>query len=114
MMRVPPNWETYRLPHPVHGVMGDSCNGFFMNVPFLLAVQCSAGNGWEHVSVSTPDRCPTWDEMEMIKRAFWSSGDTVMQLHVPVHEHVNFAKHCLHLWRPQFFEIPRPPSWMVG
>ena len=41
-----------------------------------------------------------------------------MQLHVPVDEYVDGTAwghpYCLHIWRPQRIEIPRPPKWMVG
>jgi hypothetical protein len=40
--------------------------------------------------------------------------ETAMQLHVPVTEHLNCHKYCLHLWRPHGVEIPRPPGWMVA
>ncbi len=74
----------------------------------------SDGNLWDHVSVSLPDRCPTWDEMNLVKNLFWSEEETVMQLHPPVADYVNNCKTCLHLWKPQDKEIPRPPTWMVG
>lgn len=68
---------------------------------------------WEHVSVSTPTRCPTWDEMEYVKRIFWDESETVMQLHVPPAEHINHHSFCLHMWRPVGIEIPRPPAAAV-
>jgi hypothetical protein len=37
-----------------------------------------------------------------------------MELHVPIAEHINLHPNCLHLWRPQDVEIPRPPAYMVG
>jgi len=74
----------------------------------------SWGEGWDHVSISTDNRCPTWDEMQMFKEQFWPCDETVMQLHVPRKDWVNCHPHCLHLWRPQDAEIPRPLSIMVG
>lgn len=72
--------------------------------------------GWEHVSVSLPDRCPTWDEMSAIKRLFWCDDDAVIQIHPPRADHKNLHPYCLHLWRKagtnNFFETP--PSWMVA
>lgn len=82
-----------------------------------LRVICDANHeGWEHVSVSTASRTPTWQEMEFVKRSFWWPHETVMQLHVPEAEHVNFMPHCLHLWAPgpMFPRIPRPPNHLVG
>lgn len=70
--------------------------------------------GWEHVSVSLPNRCPTWVEMDMIKRLFWNDEDAVMQLHPPRSDWVNLHPYCLHLWRPTSAAIPLPPSMLVG
>jgi hypothetical protein len=71
-------------------------------------------HGWEHVSVSYPDRCPTWREMSLIKSIFWDPEDCVVQYHPPEVDYVNNHAFCLHLWRPTAIELPRPPSWMVG
>ena len=79
-----------------------------------LFVIISDGGRWEHVSVTTKNRCPTWEEMDWVKRQFWDEDDTVMQLHVPAADHVDCHPFCLHLWRPIGGEVPRPPAWMVG
>lgn len=79
-----------------------------------LRVIASTGGDWDHVSVSLPNRCPNWLEMSHIKSLFFREDETVMQLHVPASEHVNYHPNCLHLWRPHSVEIPRPPNWMVG
>lgn len=78
-----------------------------------LAVVASDGGGWDHVSVSRSDRAPTWDEMELVKHAFFHADETAMQLHVPPSEHINVHPNCLHIWRPQRVKIPRPPSEYV-
>lgn len=67
-------------------------------------VRVFADNGinekdWEHVSVSLPDRCPTWSEMCEIKKLFFDDNETVVQFHPPKAEYVNFHPYCLHLWR---------------
>lgn len=74
----------------------------------------SDGGGWEHVSVSLPDRCPTWGEMSFMKGLFWEADDCVMELHPPKSDYVNNHPYCLHLWRPVGQEIPRPPHELVG
>lgn len=79
-----------------------------------LRVIASWGMGWDHVSVSLPNRCPSWDEMSWIKSLFFEPTECVMQLHVPDAEHINNHPFCLHLWRPQGVEIPTPPSILVG
>lgn len=112
--------EPHRIRHPELG-LGDSHNGCFVLVfdeadpNARMTVIASRDKDWEHVSVSLPHRTPTWNEMDLVKNAFWREDETVMQLHVPRDEHVNFHRYCLHLWRPRRGKpIPRPQSWRVG
>lgn len=70
--------------------------------------------GWEHVSVSRRDRCPTWYEMCQVKALFWDPEDCVLQYHPPASEYVSNHDFCLHLWRPVGQAVPMPPAWMVG
>ena len=69
--------------------------------------------GWEHVSVSTATRCPTWEEMCIVKDLFWTDEDAVLQFHPPKTEYVNNHRYCLHLWQPPY-PIVLPPSILVG
>lgn len=80
----------------------------------VLRVVASDQMGWEHVSVSRADRCPTWEEMCQIKALFWSDDECVMQLHPPREDWISNHKNCLHLWKPLDAAIPRPPAIMVG
>jgi hypothetical protein len=101
-----------------YGCEGDYGGGMF-RVPSPIdkaemAVIASDGEGWDHVSVSRANRCPNWIEMDYVKRAFFKNDEVAMQLHVPAKDHINKHPHCLHLWRPQHVEIPRPPGWMVA
>jgi hypothetical protein len=114
MMKCPLDWEIYRRYSPFHESSGDRENGYLHIPKRHMKIIFSVGGGWEHVSVSHPDRCPTWEEMDEIKRRFWAPQDTVMQLHVPVSDHKSLHDYCLHLWRPLTGEIPRPPSIMVA
>jgi hypothetical protein len=79
-----------------------------------LRVMATTGEGWDHVSVSLSDRTPTWEEMEFVKTLFFRPDEAAMQLHVPAADHVNNHPFCLHIWRPQKAEIPRPPAILVG
>jgi len=79
-----------------------------------LKIIASDGEGWEHVSVSLPNRCPTWDEMCYVKGVFWDDDDCVVQFHPPTKEYVNNHPHCLHMWRPTGWNMPTPPGWMIG
>jgi hypothetical protein len=71
------------------------------------------GGPWEHVSVSLPTRCPTWAEMDWVKRLFWEDDEVVLQLHVPRRDHISIHNFCLHLWRPVGVELPLPPREAV-
>jgi hypothetical protein len=100
------------------GWAGDSTAGMFM-VPSPvdgkpIAVVASSGGGWDHVSVSRPNRCPNWIEMEHIAALFFKDDEAAMQLHVPAADHVNNHPYCLHWWRPLNAAIPRPDAIMVG
>jgi hypothetical protein len=79
-----------------------------------LRAQASSTDGWDHVSVSRKSRVPNWIEMEFIKRKFFRDDETAVEYHVPPSEHINYHPNCLHLWRCQTQEFPRPPDWMVG
>lgn len=94
----------------------DGNNGAF-ELPFgghTLAVIVSDGDGWDHVSVSLGDRCPTWEEMCHVKDLFFEPEECVVQYHPPRSEYVNNCGECLHLWRPHDAVIPRPPGIFVG
>lgn len=108
--------DKYRVQLPGYPT-GDERNGCFV-VPLKhqqkLLVIASDGAGWEHVSVSRNDRCPTWDEMCHIKALFWDEDDCVIQYHPPRSEYVNNHPNCLHMWRPIGVSLPLPPSIMVG
>ena len=102
----------------LYGNAGDAGAGVF-NVPVLstgtmLHVIASVGDGWDHVSVSRTDRCPTWEEMVYVKRAFFKRNEWAMELHPPEADNISRHPYCLHLWRPHGTDIPIPFSWMVG
>ena len=74
----------------------------------------SNGGGWDHVSVSWSNRTPTWGEMCVVKDIFFLPEETCIEYHPAQSEYVNQHPYCLHIWRPQHEEIPKPPMWMVG
>lgn len=90
----------FQVPHNATGVS--------------LRVIASDGDGWEHVSVSLPNRTPNWREMEFICRLWWHEEEAVMQLHPPRSGWISNHPYCLHLWRPTAAAIPLPPPLMVG
>ncbi len=79
-----------------------------------LLVVASWGMGWDHASVSLPNRCPTWDEMCFVKALFFEPEECVVEFHPPASRYVNNHPYCLHLWRCQTAEQPQPPEILVG
>lgn len=101
-----------------YGSWGNADFGVF-NVPtrrsqYRLRCIASKGEGWEHVSVSLPDRVPDWGEMEHVKRLFFEDDEIAVQFHVPPAQHISVCHTCLHLWRPLEWKLKLPPSWMVA
>ncbi len=102
----------------------DGNNGLFIvSSPehgWTLAIICSDGMDWEHVSIHAYKRAgvtmrtPNWREMCHVKDLCWDDEDVVMQLHPRRSEYVNNHPHVLHLWRPTNQMIPTPPSLTVG
>jgi len=69
--------------------------------------------GWEHVSVSLPNRCPTWSELDKVKKVFWRDDETVIQFHPRESAKINFHPYCLHLWKKDGTEFELPPDILV-
>lgn len=78
-----------------------------------LTVVVSDQMEWDHVSVSTPHRCPSWNEMCAIKDLFFDPEEHVIQYHPPKSMYVNDHDFVLHMWRPHGQEVPTPPLMMV-
>ncbi len=109
-----------------HGKYGSDdsygLNGaFLINGPNKTRLRIIASDGtdpdaqnWEHVSVSTADRAPTWDEMCFVKDLFWTDDEAVLQFHPPKQSYVNYHPHCLHMWRHRQKQIELPPTILVG
>lgn len=110
----------YRRPHPLSREKGDSSHGCFV-VPYkktkkvaILRIVASGSEGWDHVSISLENRCPTWEEMDFVKRLFFKPDEVAIQYHVPVEDHISLHPYCLHLWRPHRVAIQMPPKWMIA
>ena len=86
----------------------DSISGRSLN--FIFSYQL----GWEHLSVSMPNRTPTWDMMCRMKDIFWNKDEVCVEYHPREEDYVNNHKHCLHIWRPTNEKLPIPPSILVG
>lgn len=80
------------------------------NLNFIM----SWGAGFEHCSVSMPTRCPSWEQMCVMKELFWKDDEVCMELHPAKKDYVNNHPYCLHIWKPINQEIPLPPTTMIG
>lgn len=115
--KLPVNLQRYRLDLPGYVRMpAESIQGAFL-IPYAdiqLRVICGVGEGWDHVSVSIKGRCPTWDELNWIRKLFFLPHETVVQFHPPEAEYVNYHKNTLHLWRSHSQQYELPPKWMIA
>jgi len=116
-MKRKPHTERWRVTQGhMASLVGDGDNGMFV-IPYhgeTFTVLASDGMGWDHVSVSTRKRCPTWDEMCAIKKLFFAADEVVVQFHPAEKDYVNCHPFCLHMWRWQEGEFPVPLPMMVG
>lgn len=59
-----------------------------------------------HVSLSHPDRDPTWETLKALKQVVF--GDTDAMIVLPSAEYyVNVHRHCFHIWQ-------MPEKWEIG
>lgn len=104
----------------IFGSVGDQHNGVFIipsntdreDLRIIASANADLG-GWDHVSVSRAERCPTWEEMDFIHKLFFRPDEVCMQLHVPPKDRINIHPYTLHIWRPWVTPIPLPPSEYV-
>lgn len=123
-MRSEPNViaDKYRTSHPMmpDTEFGDSFGYFEFQVESsgetmrIISSGIQPRGGWEHVSVSLWNRCPTWEEMSLVKSLFWDDGETVIQFHPPKSKHINFHQFCLHLWSMTGHAFELPPSNLIA
>lgn len=88
--------------------------GYLKGSKIPVMIIFSWGGGWDHVSVSYPSRCCTWDEMCEVKDIFFRDDECVVQYHPAKADYINRHPYCLHIWKPQQQSIPVPPKYMVG
>lgn len=118
-MKFSPDLEQWRVIVPPHSSPKGAMYGLFyipLRSHLLKVIACDGDDpseGWEHVSVSLPNRCPNWEELCFIKRLFWSDEETVVQFHPRKSAYVNIHPYCLHLWRKAGTEYELPPSHFI-
>jgi len=107
------------------GNVGDEYNGAFIidrykDGEFYLVI-VSNEQGWDHVSVtlhrksgSNIKRCPSFEEMLMVKEKIFTEEEVVFQLHPREEDYVNTHPYCLHLWKPNNCSMNVPPLYSVN
>lgn len=119
-MKLNPEVEQYRFNNGKGGwstTEGQTHGLFFIDFRStkLKVIACDGkDSGWDHVSVSLPNRCPNWIEMSKVKDLFFGEDETVIQFHPKKSEYVNNHPNCLHLWRKYNEEHELPPSILTG
>ena len=95
-MKVPPNfreqptvvWRTRAFVSLDGGLM------------VLASVDYIDGKRWIHLSASRRSRCPSYEDLAMVKLVFLGPDVTAYQVFPAKSEHRNFMDYCLHLWSP--------------
>ncbi len=115
--------EQYRMEHsgPFPTKHRSGVTGFYQaEILRIIASNGTNGDGqvevpWDHVSVSTEHRCPTWEEMEWVREQFFKDDELVLQFSVPRDEEaVNHHPYCLHMWKHHDQVVVVPPPILVG
>jgi hypothetical protein len=88
-------------------------NAGFFQFGEIFVISSGQFNGWEHVSVSCRNRCPSWEEMDKIKKLFWRDDETVAQFHPREDVKKNFHPFCLHLWKQVDSEYLLPADILI-
>jgi len=100
-------------------IINEGIDGFAGLVQYATAkkpmvVIASWGGGWDHISVSYSNRCPTWDEMCFVKDLFFNKDEMAIQYHPVEKDYVNLHPYCLHIWNPQNADVPTPDKAMLA
>jgi len=111
---LPLGWIRRQWPSPAF-----ECYGLGAQVGVRVIINVSVeedGRKWMHVSVSRASHCPSWEEMDAVKRIFIGDDRTAYQVHPPRAEHYSYTapegtlgpRVVLHLWAPLEGELPLP------
>jgi hypothetical protein len=81
-------WKEFESPMPY-------CRAFRWGVTVVFVGQ-EPGIGW-HLSISTPRRNPTWEEIKSARYELVPDSVTMAMLLPPKDEYVNVHEFCFHL-----------------
>jgi len=72
-----------------------------------VEVEMNESDRWIHVSLSRPDRIPTYNDLKLVKELFIGADRKAIQILPSRSEHYNLHEFCLHLYSP-FDKDPLP------
>lgn len=83
------------------------------NTPVVTSAAIEAdGKRWLHCSMAHPNRLPTYEELQLLKRVWIGPDLTAYQIFPPPDQHVNLHRFCLHLWA--CLDGPVTPDFSYG
>lgn len=89
-----PEFKEHRAPFP-----GQKLFVRFNGLRVIVTIaKYEDGNVWRHISMSHPNKLPSYKEMCICKKAFCGDDKKVIQVFPPKSEHVNIHEFCLHLY----------------
>ena len=94
---LPGGWRYMSMPaHQFEGIAFVRHDG--LKVLFSFEWQDGDSREWLHVSVSRPDRIPSWEDLREIKDIFIGRDRKAVQILPPKDEYVNCHPNVLHLF----------------
>jgi len=96
----PPNyWKQVESPAPKHMKVWEH-HLVKLRVIYSRSRARSNGVEWHHISVSRPERIPTWEELKKVKDDFFGEEREAYHVIPKKKDHVNAHEYCMHLFAP--------------
>ena len=100
-MKLIPITDNSMLPIP------DGCKDVRRWLLGECKVMRSLDDGILHLSISHPERYPTWDEIKEARERLLPLGETFAMIFPPVHLYVNEHPNCFHLFGLERRDVQR-------
>jgi hypothetical protein len=98
---LPGDWTEVSAPSWYREMMDVSIASYIRNdgqLKVLMTEEPHEGTKWLHVSVSHPERYPTWDEIHFVKDLFIGKDKDAVMILPEEKYYVNLHKNCFHLY----------------
>lgn len=85
------------IPPPGSGMI--ACVHPIREISLLVSIRKELdGKEWVHISIASPVRSPTWDDLILARDATVGRDKKAIQVLPPAKEHVDFHPLCFHLF----------------